>query len=84
MQDFPFPDDDLSAIPFDDSTALSYIAEFHSEIDPDQRVRLVNKLSPQGKRVATAMFDGAAANDQEALEIAEVLKNQAAGAAESR
>jgi hypothetical protein len=72
-------------IPLEDSTALSYLAEFHAEIDDIERNEIMNKLSPEGQAVARAIFSKPdPADPPEAQRVAKTLIDWASGAASAR
>jgi uncharacterized membrane protein YebE (DUF533 family) len=72
-------------IPLDDSTALSYLAEFHDEIDEAERSEIMSKLSPEGQAVARAIFSKPdPADPPDAQRVAQTLIEWARGAAGCR
>jgi hypothetical protein len=72
-------------IPLDDSTALSYLAEFYSEIDDAERNEIMSKLSPEGQAVARAIISKPNPGDPpDAQRVANILKEWATGAANAR
>lgn len=72
-------------IPLDDSTALSYLAEFRHDIPDAERDEITNKLSPEGQAVARAIFSRSLPGDSpEAQRVARTLIEWAEGAASAR
>lgn len=63
-------------IPLKDSTALSYLAEFHKELTQDEKDEIFKVLSEEGKAVARAILGQPPqpGDSKDAESVAQVLK----------